>query len=142
MSDSFRVLVIDDSVHIRRVVAEAVRDMFPSALITETGDGQAGLEEGLAGAWDLIVLDLSLPILSGLNVLFQIKPHKPDLRVIVLSLHDEPDYVLQCLEYGAAGYVGKDTLAEDFAPALRSILDGDVYISPRIAAGLPRRSGP
>jgi two-component system, NarL family, invasion response regulator UvrY len=141
VSESFRVLVVDDSLHVRRVIAEAIHDTFPSALIVEAGDGEEGLQKGRSDTWNLVVLDISLPKLSGLEVLNQLKPHQPDLHVIILSLHDEPDYVLQCLEYGASGYLGKDTIADELRPALQAVLNGDNYISRKIAEGLPRHNG-
>ena len=141
MNPSFRVLVVDDNIHVRRVVTEAVREIFPSALIDETGNAEEALQKCLSDAWDFVVLDISLPKLSGLDVLPQIKQHRPNIHVVILSLHEEPDYVFQCLEFGASGYLGKDTLADDIGPAMQAVLNGDNYISPKIAAGLPRHSG-
>jgi DNA-binding NarL/FixJ family response regulator len=138
VNSPLRVLVIDDNSHVRRVVNEAVKEIFPSALVAETGDGEEALQKCLSDAWDLVILDITLPKLSGLQVLPLIKQHEPELRVIILSLHDEPDYVLQCLEFGASGYLGKDTLADELGPALQAVLQGDNYISRKVAEGLSK----
>jgi two-component system, NarL family, invasion response regulator UvrY len=137
MAEPIRVLVIDDHAILRRGVIEIIRDVFPSVIIGEAGNGEQALQKCLSEDWDLVILDITLPILSGFEILRQIRRYKVDLRVIMLSLHSKSAYVSRALELGARGYLGKEAAADELEPAIRSVLEGGTYISREIAARLP-----
>ena len=82
--------------------------------------------------FDLVVADLSIPVCSGENVARFLMRLNPDLRVIILSIHDEPVVVQECLAAGAKGFVLKRATVNDLIPAVEAVLRGDTYVSPRL----------
>ena len=86
------------------------------------------------GQFDLVIADLSIPISSGENVARFLKRLDPDLRVIILSVHDEPVAVQECQAAGAKGFVLKRATVNDLIPAVETVLRGDTYVSPAIQA--------
>lgn len=136
METPIRVLVTDDHAILRRGLIEILTDAFPAVVIGEAGDGEEALQKCLQEAWDLVILDISLPKLSGLEVLSRIRPHKPDLRVIILSMNQRVEYVSGAIELGALGYISKEATADELEPAIRFVLNGGLYISRDIAARL------
>ena len=136
MVEPLCVLVTDDHAILRRGLIEIIRDAFPSAVIGEARDGEEALQKCLSESWDLVILDIGLPKLNGFEVLRQTKLHKPDLRVIMLSLYARTEYVSHAFDLGAIGYLGKDATAEELEPAIRFVLNGGIYISRDIAARL------
>jgi DNA-binding NarL/FixJ family response regulator len=87
---------------------------------------------------DLVVVDLSLPREGEANIARRLMERHPDLRLIVLSIHDEPTVVSQMLGVGIAGFVLKRAVATDFIPTVTEVLRGGVYVSPALQALLPR----
>lgn len=128
MDAPLRVLVIDDHSIVRRGVIDIVLVLFPFAVADEAADGEQALQKCLAENWDLVILDITLPILSGFEILRQINLQGRDLRVIMLSLHTRREYAIRAFELGALGYLGKDAAAEELEPAIRSVLNGGKYV--------------
>ena len=93
-------------------------------------NGEDALQRALTGDYDLVLLDVSLPLLDGIEVLSQLKRERPGLPVLVLSMHPEEQYALRALRAGAAGYVTKDRAPEELHAAIRTVLEGGTYISP------------
>jgi DNA-binding NarL/FixJ family response regulator len=85
-----------------------------------------------SGQFDLVIADLSIPISSGENVPRLLKRLSPEIRVIVLSVHDEPAVVQECLAAGVKGFVLKRAAVDDLIPAVEAVLRGDTYVSPSI----------
>jgi len=88
--------------------------------------------------WDVVVLDISLPGRGGLDALRDIKRLRPNLPVLVFSMHAEDHYALRALRAGAAGYVNKDSAAEDLSGAVRKVLAGGTHVSVRVAETLAK----
>jgi two-component system invasion response regulator UvrY len=108
-------------------------DHFPGARFGEAGTA----EETLAQAgkrWDMLVLDISMPGLSGLEILARIKKSQPGLPVLVLSVHPEEQYALRTLEAGAAGYITKARASAELIAAVEKILSGGKHFSPAVMA--------
>src|ERR1700674_2053434 len=95
--------------------------------------------------WDLVILDISMPGRSGLDLLAELKQRTPELPVLVLSMHPEDQYGKRVLKAGASGYMNKEAAPEDLVKAIRKILGGGVYVSTglaeRLASDLRRGSG-
>ncbi|MDO9229356.1 MAG: response regulator transcription factor [Syntrophales bacterium] len=87
-------------------------------------------------ACDAVVLDITLPDVSGLDVLSRLKSERPTLPVLIMSIHDEEPYALRVLKAGASGYLMKDSLPEELIKAIRKIASGGKYISPSLAERL------
>jgi DNA-binding NarL/FixJ family response regulator len=125
--------VADDHGILRRGVIEIIRDSFPEAYVVEAGDGEEALAKCLSGSWDLIILDVALPKLGGIEILRRTKQFKPDLPIIMLSMHLDLEYVLQALKLGASGYLGKEGTPTELTPAIHAALNGATYLSRGIA---------
>jgi DNA-binding NarL/FixJ family response regulator len=89
-----------------------------------------------AGGFDVLLLDLSMPGRSGIDLLRQVKAERPELRVLVLSMHDEQQYAVRAIRAGASGYLTKDTAAAQLVAALRKIAGGALFITPAVAEAL------
>ena len=90
---------------------------------------------------DLVVIDLSFPITQESNVVLRLKTYNPEVRIIVLSVHDDGTVAAQCLSSGAAGYVLKRSIATDLVPAVMGALQGQTYVSPSLTGSrLPLRA--
>jgi DNA-binding NarL/FixJ family response regulator len=128
MDEPIRVLVIDDHSIVRRGMIEIVRDIFPSVTVDEAADGEQALQKCLTGDWDIVLLDITLPVLNDIEIIRQIKLQRRDLHVIMLSMHSRSAYVIRAFELGALGYLGKDAASDELEPAIRSVLNGDKYV--------------
>ena len=127
-----RVLLADD----HRIVAEGLKsllaDEFDLAGIVE--DGRALVQAARDLRPDVIVTDISMPHLSGIDALLQIRKDNPDARVVLLTMHRDAAYARRALEAGAAGYVLKHSAPAELVLALRAALQGRTFVSPDIAA--------
>jgi two-component system secretion response regulator SsrB len=88
---------------------------------------------------DLVIVDLSMPVAEGTNIARQLKQRYPDLRLLVLSVHDEPAVASLILDAGASGFVLKRTAATDLLPAVEAALGGGSYVSPTVMKRIPGR---
>jgi len=115
---------------------------FPGARFGEAGDAKETLDQLWKTRWDILVLEISMPGTSGVEILAHIKEAQPKLPVLVLSMHSEDRYALRSLEAGAAGYVTKDRALAELLAAVETVLAGGKYVSNAVAEKLAgRRSG-
>jgi DNA-binding NarL/FixJ family response regulator len=126
-----RVLLADD----HRIVAEGLKSMlegeFDVAEVVE--DGRALIESANRLQPDVIVADISMPQLNGIEALVQLKKDNPDARVVFLTMHQEAAYARRALEAGACGFVLKHAAASELVSAIRAALQGKTYITPALA---------
>lgn len=132
------ILLVDDHEVVRRGLRQMLADEIG-------GSGDAPLRFGEAASaaealarlrethWDLVILDIRMPGRSGLDVLAELRDRQPGLAVLVLSMATEGEFALQALQEGAAGYLTKETAAQELAGAVRQILAGGRYVSPAVA---------
>ncbi len=131
-----RILIADDHTVVRKGLKQILLDEFPTAEIDEVADAEELIKKVMAGRWDVVVSDLSMPGRSGLDALQQIKLSHPDLPVLILSIHPEEQYALRALKSGASGYLSKDTAPDELVKAVQKVLLGKKYISQAIAEKL------
>ncbi len=131
-----RILLADDHTIIRRGLIQILKDEFPTIEITEVGDGAAVIKEVTSHDFDLVISDLDMPGMSGLDALQQIKLIKPDLPVLILSIFTEDLYAVRVLRAGGAGYINKNAAPYELINAIRRIALGKKYITPEIAEKL------
>ena len=131
-----RVLLADD----HRIVAEGLKSLleeeFELAGIVE--DGRAMVKAARELRPDVIVADISMPLLNGIDALAQLKQHDPDVRVVFLTMHRDAAYARRALEAGAAGYVLKHSASAELVLAVRAALQGRTFVTPDLAAELMR----
>lgn len=124
---SIRVLVVDDHIIIRqglRLIMDEEPDMEVAG---EAGSVKELMEKIRESEWDVVLLDITLPDRSGLEALEDIKAIKPDLPVLVLSIHPEEQYASQAIKKGASGYLNKESAAQEVVEAVRQVVVSGVY---------------
>jgi DNA-binding NarL/FixJ family response regulator len=134
--DPLRILIADDQAQFRRAVRRHLSDQFPGAEFGEADNGLGALRRIGRQDWDLVLLDVNMPGASGLEVMKVLRGARPELPVVVLSVHCEDPYAARALADGAAGYVAKDTVDEELVTAIRNVLAGRKYVSASIARRL------
>jgi DNA-binding NarL/FixJ family response regulator len=134
------VLIVDDHPIVRRGLKEILRSECDLNLC-EAADGLEARDLMNQRAFDLIILDLDLPGLSGLELLKEIRRNHKKSRVLVLSIHPEDQFAVRVLKAGASGFLSKDAAPEHLARTVRKILKGTVHISDRTADLLLQRLG-
>jgi two-component system, NarL family, invasion response regulator UvrY len=131
-----RILIADDHPLVRRGVKDLLRETFPDASIGEAGD-LAGVMKAVRGAaWDIILLDLSMPGATGLEGLLKLKRACPDVPALVFSVHAEEQYAVRALKAGAMGYLTKDHSTEELLKAVKHLLARRRYVSAALAERL------
>jgi DNA-binding NarL/FixJ family response regulator len=99
----------------------------------EAGNGNAALEKVRERDWSLVVLDLSMPGRNGLELIKLIKNERPKLPILIFSMHHEEQYAVRAIRAGASGYLSKDGDSELLLPAIRKVLAGGMFVSPKLA---------
>jgi two-component system, NarL family, invasion response regulator UvrY len=133
-----RILLVDDHAVVRRGVRDILTESLGKVSFGEAGKPSEAIDLLQGEDWDVVVLDISLPGRGGLDALRDIKRLKPQVPVLVLSMHAEDHYALRALRAGASGYVNKDSAAEELAGAVRKVLAGGTHVSVRLAETLAR----
>src|SRR5688500_10323929 len=135
MPGMYRVLLVDDHGVVRRGIRAILEDRIAAIEIAEAGNGESALA-ALAAPFDAVVLDLSMPGRSGIDLLAEIKHRWPKLPVLNMSLHGEDQFAVRALRAGAAGYLSKAAAPEQLIVAFERIVKGGRYISEAVAERL------
>lgn len=130
------VLIADDHPVVLEGIKQIVADASDIVIKGEATNGKEVLDQVRAGRWDVVVLDISMPGVHGLDLLKQLKAQDPKLRVLVLSMHPEDDYAVRLLRAGASGYVNKRSVSCQLVEAIRKVAQGGKYVSPTLAEKL------
>lgn len=130
------VLLADDHAMVRTGLKEILADTGDIAVTGEATNGQEVLSSIRGKDFDVLVLDMSMPGRSGIDLIKQVKGEKPKLRILVLSMHSEKQYAVRALKAGASGYLTKESAAEQLVAAIRRIAGGGAYVSPETAERL------
>jgi DNA-binding NarL/FixJ family response regulator len=131
-----RVLLADDHQIVRDGLKRILAGTADLEVAGEAGSGDEALALVKANDYDIAMLDMSMPGLSGIDLIKRLKIEKPALKLLVLSMHGEQQYAARALKAGAAGYLNKDSAGEQLVSALRKIAAGGVYITEAAAATL------
>lgn len=133
-----KILIVDDHAVVRRGLQQILLDAFEDLVFGEAVNAEEALERVRRHSWDVIILDISMPGRSGLDALKEIKREKPNLPVLVLSIHPEDQFATRVLRAGASGYMTKETAPEELVTAIDKVLSGGNYVSPSLAEILAR----
>jgi DNA-binding NarL/FixJ family response regulator len=131
-----RVLIADDHTLVRESLAGLLQGDAGIVVVAQAADGLETVEKALATRPDVVITDLSMPRLGGLEVVRRLREALPDTRVLVLTMHKEDEYVLQAVRAGASGYLVKDSAASELLAAVRSLHAGRGYFGPQAAMTL------
>lgn len=125
-----RILVVDDHSVVRQGIITLLEDEEDILIVGEATDGDEVFGSVQKLNPDVILLDLTMPRMSGIDVIRQIVPEFPKVRILVFSMHNNSDYILASVKNGAAGYLQKDTSREEILKAVRSVFKGELYYPP------------
>jgi two-component system invasion response regulator UvrY len=133
-----RIFIADDHAIVRDGLRRVIADTPGMQLVGETAKGREVLDRAGAGEWDVLVLDLSLEDLGGLEVLRRLREIAPKLPVVVLSMYPESQYAVRLLKMGASAYLSKGRSSEELVAAIRAVAQGKRYVTDEAADALVR----
>jgi DNA-binding NarL/FixJ family response regulator len=131
-----RVLLADDQGIVRRGMRALLESEPGVEIVGEASDGQEALRLCETTEPDVVILDVAMPMLNGIDVAAQARKRRPDLRIIVLSMYADESYVVRALNAGARGYLLKEATDDDLLPAVRAVASGRSFFSPAVSAML------
>jgi DNA-binding NarL/FixJ family response regulator len=129
-----RVLLVDDHPFMRAGLAQLIERQADLCVCGEAGDPPAAMRQIVATLPDLVLTDITMPGRSGLEFIKDVKAQHPDLLILVVSMHDEAIYAERALRAGAKGYIMKEAGGDNLLAAIRSVLQGETYVSPKQSA--------
>ena len=138
---TIRVFIADDHAIVREGLKQILADTKDIIVAGEAENGHDAIKRFRASKCQVMLLDISLPDRSGIDVLKQIKKEKPELAVLMLSMHREDQYAIRSLKAGAAGYLTKQSAPRELVIAIRQVADGLKYISAALAQELANTVG-
>lgn len=131
-----RVLIADDHRLVREGLKQILAETPDMFVADEASNGQEALGKVWENDFDVVLLDISMPGRSGLDILKQLKTERPKLSVLVLSMYSEEQYAMRALRAGASGYMTKESAPDELIDAIRKVSAGRKYISPTVAEKL------
>jgi DNA-binding NarL/FixJ family response regulator len=133
---ALKIMLVDDHPIVRRGLRDILDEAFEAAVIQEVGSGQEALALVRAHAWSVVILDLSLPDGSGLDVLKRVREARPRLPVLILSMHAVEQFARRAIAAGAAGYLTKDAADNELVTAITRLLRGGKYFGAEVLEGV------
>ena len=137
--NEIKILLIDDHAIVRNGIKALLSSESDISIVGEAGDGDEAVEAVKRCNPDILIMDINMPNLNGLDAIKEIKSNGLEVKTLVLSMHESEDYVLKALDVGAQGYVLKDTSKEHFLKAIHTIYNGGKYFSGSVSEYLVQR---
>ncbi|MEH0018808.1 MAG: response regulator transcription factor [Desulfobacter sp.] len=134
-----RVLLADDHSIVREGLRKVLEDDSAIKVIAEAPDGETAFDKAMADAPDVAVIDISMPGMDGLEVVSRMAAYCPDIPVLILTMHEEEQYVIRAIEAGAMGYVTKQSAPEQLVAAVKKIHAGGRYLTEKASEALALR---
>ena len=128
-----RVVVVDDHVLVRAGIRSLLEDLDNVSVVAEAGDGLAALDAIAKEHPDVVVADVAMPGLNGIELIERLAVEQPGVRVLLVSAHANEEYVLRAIRAGGSGYVLKDASPAELEQAIRAVAAGDKYLSPAMS---------
>jgi len=138
--DKLRVLIADDHPLVREALHQALDGEEDMEVVAEAGDGEEAVNLATELKPDVVVMDIVMPGLNGIEATRRLKQIAPDIAILILTAYDDDEYVLGLLDAGAAGYLLKSARGRDLAGAIRAIRSGESVLHPNIIAKLLKRA--
>lgn len=136
---STKVMLVDDHALIREGIKQLLEFDGSIDVIEQASDGAECLEKLQHVQPDILLLDINMPNVNGIEVLEEIKKKNIPVKVLMLTVHSEAEYLVQAVDIGANGYILKDSGSEELKKAIQSVMDGDSYIQPSLIPSLNSR---
>jgi DNA-binding NarL/FixJ family response regulator len=131
-----RVLIADDHTLVREGIAAMLRFYEDVEVVGEASDGKEAIEKASEIKPDVVLMDIAMPGLGGLEATVEIKKLHPDMKIIVLSQYDDKEYVSRFLKAGVSGYLLKKAVGSDLIAAIKAVIKGESYLYPSIAVSV------
>jgi two-component system invasion response regulator UvrY len=131
-----RILIADDHPVFRRGLKQIIQETPDLVVAAEAANGREALLKAETGDYDVVLLDITMPIKNGVDVLSQLKQERPALPILMLSMHPEEQYAVRALRAGASGYLNKESAPEELVAAIRKVSTGGKYVSSSLAERL------
>jgi DNA-binding NarL/FixJ family response regulator len=139
MTDKLQIFLADDHMVVREGLKTLINAQPDMIVIGEAGDGQTAWQQARECHPDVVIMDITMPELNGVQATEQLKRACPDIKVLALSVHEDTSYLRQLLAAGAAGYILKHAAADDLIQAIRLVAAGGVYLDPALAGHVVAR---
>ena len=136
MSDSIRIMLVDDHAMVRSGTAELLRHIPDFSIVAEASDGKSAIELALKLRPDIVVMDVHMPGMTGIEATRRLRELAPAIHILVLSAYDDDHYVFSLLRAGASGYLLKNIEMDALLDAIRRAAEGDSVVSPRMKSGV------
>lgn len=140
-TETIKILIADDHAIVREGLKQILADTKDMVVAGDAESGGDAIKLARKGEADVLLLDISMPDRSGIEVLKQIRKEAPRLAVLMLSMHREDQYAIRSLKAGAAGYLNKQSAPAELVDAIRQVASGRKYISPALAQELANQLG-
>jgi len=131
-----RILIADDHPIVRQGLAQLITKTADMVVADEASNGSEVLEKARASHYDVVLLDISMPGLHGLDIIRQLKKENPKLPILILSMHSEEQYAVRAFRAGASGYLTKQSAPDELLAAIRKVSIGGKYVSSSLAERL------
>lgn len=131
-----KVVVVDDHAMMRAGIRMLINAQSDMEVVGEAGDGKGAIERAVALHPDVILLDLSMPGLGGIAAVERLRKESPKTRVLILTMHEDPEYLRQALEAGASGYLVKRAADTELLTAIRAVRRGEAYVYSSLTGAL------
>ncbi len=133
MTDKIRLLLVDDHEIVRTGISMLLESETDLSIIGQVSSGAQALEMASQLQPDVVIMDITLPDISGIEVTRQLKAQHPEIAVVALTIHEDQQYFFEMLQAGADGYVPKRAASEDLIKAIHAAFNGEVFIYPSLA---------
>jgi two-component system invasion response regulator UvrY len=131
-----KILIADDHIIVRKGLKQIISETTDMSVADEASDGQEVLDKVRKNGFDMVLLDISMPGRTGLDILRELKAERPKLPILILSMYPEEQYAVRVLRAGASGYLTKESAPDELIAAIRKVSVGKKYVTPSVAEKL------
>lgn len=132
--DKIKILIVDDHPMIRHGIKSLLSDTERLKVTGEAGDGAEAIEKVNSEHFDLVIMDIKMPEMSGIDATEQIIKAHPDIKILAISMYDEQRYIVKMLQAGALGYILKNTGKQELLNAINTVMRGESYFSQEVSS--------
>ncbi|MFO7685430.1 MAG: response regulator transcription factor [Desulfobacterales bacterium] len=133
MSEPVRILIADDHTIVRQGLARLLEEQADLKVVGEATNGQTAVEQALALKPDIVIMDIAMPRMNGIEAAKRIRKQLPKTKILILSMYSHEHYIHDLLETGVSGYLLKDSSGRDIIKAIRSAMKNETFLSPTIS---------
>ena len=133
MNKPIKILLADDHTIVRQGLARLLEDQTDLRVVGEATDGRMALEKATALKPDIVIMDIAMPLMNGIEAAKRIRKQLPETKILILSMYSHEHYIHELLETGISGYLLKDSSGRDIINAIQAAMKGETFLSPSIS---------